>query len=228
VVGETLLVLVVRNEAANTWDVWGVWPRPVGAATTAAIAAHATDTANPHTVTKTQVGLGSVPDVDFTASVAAALAAAAASLQPAAIGTTVQAYDADLTAWAGKTAPTGDAVGTTDAQTITNKRDQPRVVAAASTATLTPSLSTGNVYVLTAQATALTIAAPTGSPATFEPLLLRITDNGTARALTWNAAYRASAARPLPSTTVIGQDLYVTLVRNTSRVTWDAIDVISF
>lgn len=37
------------------------------------------------------------------------------------IGTTVQAYDADLTAWAGKTAPTGAAVGTTDAQTLTNK-----------------------------------------------------------------------------------------------------------
>jgi hypothetical protein len=37
------------------------------------------------------------------------------------IGSTVQAYDADLTAWAGKTAPTGDAVGTSDTQTLTNK-----------------------------------------------------------------------------------------------------------
>lgn len=38
-----------------------------------------------------------------------------------AIGTNVQAYDADLTAWAGKTAPTGDAVGSSDSQTLTNK-----------------------------------------------------------------------------------------------------------
>ena len=37
------------------------------------------------------------------------------------IGTDVQAYDADLTAWAGKTAPTGNAVGTSDSQTLTNK-----------------------------------------------------------------------------------------------------------
>jgi len=38
-----------------------------------------------------------------------------------AIGTNVQAYDADLTTWAGKTAPTGDVVGTSDSQTLTNK-----------------------------------------------------------------------------------------------------------
>lgn len=38
-----------------------------------------------------------------------------------AIGTDVQAYDPDLTTWAGKTAPTGDVVGTSDAQALTNK-----------------------------------------------------------------------------------------------------------
>lgn len=37
------------------------------------------------------------------------------------IGSSVQAYDADLTSWAGKTAPSGAAVGTSDSQTLTNK-----------------------------------------------------------------------------------------------------------
>jgi hypothetical protein len=38
-----------------------------------------------------------------------------------AIGTHVQAWDADLDTWAAKAAPAGDAVGTSDAQTLTNK-----------------------------------------------------------------------------------------------------------
>ena len=42
-------------------------------------------------------------------------------LTDADIGSTVQAYDADLTAWSGKTAPSGDVVGTSDTQTLTNK-----------------------------------------------------------------------------------------------------------
>jgi hypothetical protein len=43
---------------------------------------------------------------------------AALSLVP---GTHIQAYDADLTSWASKTAPSGTVVGDSDAQTLTNK-----------------------------------------------------------------------------------------------------------
>lgn len=37
------------------------------------------------------------------------------------IGTDVQAYNSNLTTWAGKTAPSGTVVGTSDTQTLTNK-----------------------------------------------------------------------------------------------------------
>lgn len=97
--------------------------------------------------------------------------------------------------------------------TITNI---PRVTATTSSATPTPNADTTDAYELTALAEAAAFGAPTGTPVNFQKLLIRIKDNGTARALTWNAAFVAGGTA-LPTTTVISKILTVGFIYNTAN-----------
>ena len=115
--------------------------------------------------------------------------------------------------------------GTTfSAFTIGSSRIDPRTSTSAATATLTPDISAFDQYNLTAQDQALTVAAPTGTPVDGNKLILRILDNGTARAITWNATYTAIGTT-LPTTTTASKMLYVGCIYNSTNTRWDVVAV---
>lgn len=96
----------------------------------------------------------------------------------------------------------------------------------ASAATVTPT-ALNQLVVISAQAAALTLAAPTGTPTQGQPLMIRIKDNGTARAIAWTSGtggYRAIGVT-LPTTTVINKTTYVGCIYNSTDLRWDVIGV---
>jgi len=103
-------------------------------------------------------------------------------------------------------------------------RTNPRVTSAATATSLTPSIATTDVYAYTALASALSINAPTGTPLDGNKLIFRILDNGTARALTWDATYTVIGTT-LPTTTVINKTTYVGCIYNANNTRWDVIAV---
>lgn len=109
--------------------------------------------------------------------------------------------------------------------TITNKRIEPRIVSAASYTTDTGTsldVSTTDIFVITAQAGALLFNSPGGTPVQGQALVIRIKDNATARALTWNAVFRAMGTA-LPSTTVASKTLYLGFFYNSTDTKFDLV-----
>lgn len=96
----------------------------------------------------------------------------------------------------------------------------PRSSSVASTATLTPNADAVDLASVTAQAVPLTIAAPTGTPIDGQVLTVRIRDNGTTRALTWNGAYAAYTS-DLPAATVVSMTMIYRFMYNSATVKWD-------
>lgn len=109
--------------------------------------------------------------------------------------------------------------------TITSKII-PNVQSIASASTITPNANTDTQVSVTALAVPATIAAPSGTPSEGQSLVIRIEDNGIARALTWTTGSSGSY-RPvgitLPTTTVVNKVLYVGFKYNSTDLRWDAI-----
>lgn len=98
------------------------------------------------------------------------------------------------------------------------------------TATVVAIAGIRHVHTITALATANTIGVPTVATGALNDtcvLILRIKDNATARALTWNAIFRASSDLALPSTTVLSKTLYCGFQYNVADTKWDLIAVLN-
>jgi len=109
--------------------------------------------------------------------------------------------------------------------TLTNKRITKREGTSASAATHTIDSDSYDIFTVTAQAEAVTFAAPSGTPTDGQSLIIRIKDNGTARAITWNAAFAAGDIS-LPTTTVLSKTLYVGFMWNADASKWQCLAVV--
>jgi len=110
------------------------------------------------------------------------------------------------------------------ATAIASTRINPRTSTTTSTSTLTPDISSYDQYSLTAQAATLTVAAPTGTPVNGNKLIIRILDNGTTRAISWNATYTAIGVT-LPTATTANKMIYVGCIYNATNSRWDVVAV---
>jgi hypothetical protein len=97
----------------------------------------------------------------------------------------------------------------------------PRVQTVTSSATVTPT-STNDLVIITAQEAALTLANPTGTFVEGQSLMIRIKDNGTARAITFDTNYREIGIT-LPTTTVISKTMYLGIIYNSTDGKFDIL-----
>jgi hypothetical protein len=85
---------------------------------------------------------------------------------------------------------------------------------------------TTDQFNITALAESITITLPTGTPTDGQKLMIRIRDDGTARAITWgvgeSGAFRA-VGPTLPTTTTPNKLMYVGSIWNAADSRWDVI-----
>lgn len=125
-------------------------------------------------------------------------------------------------------------VGRTTTDTLTNKTliATTNVISQSSaiTSSATPTPTGGslrNDFQVTALAAGATFAAPSGSPANNNTLIVRVKDNATPQTLAFNAIYRFSTNIPAPTTTVLSKTLYIVFVYNSTDSKWDCVGVIN-
>lgn len=163
-----------------------------------------------------------LPVSGITASTSTAIGVGSVELGHAS-DTTISRSSAGVIAVEGVVVPT---ISSTN--TLTNKRITKRVLAL-SAGSATPSINTDlyDVVNITAQSAAITSFTTnlTGTPVDGDTLRISITDNGTARALTWGTSFESSGLVILPTTTVASTRLDVGFFWNSATSKWRCVAV---
>lgn len=134
--------------------------------------------------------------------------------------TTTTGVPSIATAGTDFTSPTGT-------ETLTNKRVTKRAPAITQSATPTINTDITDVAHITGLAQAITSMTTnlTGTPVEGDTLRIDITDNGTARAITWGAKFEASTTQALPTTTVISTRMDIGFFWNTVTSKWRCMSI---
>lgn len=125
----------------------------------------------------------------------------------------------------------GYILGTSDGTTWT-AQPLTRINSTASSATPAINTDTTDQFNITALAAAITsmTSGLTGTPRDGQHLLIRIKDNGTARAITWGTSFVSSGVATLLATTVISKTHLTGLIYDSAAAKWVcmAVDAVGY
>lgn len=141
------------------------------------------------------------------------------------------------TAWdTSKNVPTGDVVGTSDTQTLSNKTITSRVSSGASTTSpLAWNSDNYDEYIYTALANDLTLSADAGTPTNGRKIIFVFTDDGTPRTITFTGG-ASKAFQPVgvnvtasgsdfTYTTTASKKVYFGCIYDTNDARWDIVAI---